>query len=48
MKIGFDTSLTGNLKTGCGFFAYNLIQALAEIDKNNKYILYHTFGDSFL
>jgi len=48
MKIGFDISQTGNTKAGCGYLAYSLGRALAEIDKHNEYLLYPTFGDFFL
>ena len=47
MKIGFDISQTGTQKAGCGYFADSLIRHLAEIDLENNYILYPTFGDSF-
>lgn len=47
MKIGFDISQTGTQKAGCGYFADSLIRHLAEIDLENDYILYPTFGDSF-
>ena len=47
MKIGFDISQTGKLKAGCGYFADSLIRHLAEIDPENKYILYPTFGDTY-
>jgi glycosyltransferase involved in cell wall biosynthesis len=47
MKIGFDISQTGKLKAGCGFVADSLIRALAEIDQENQYILYPTFGDTY-
>jgi glycosyltransferase involved in cell wall biosynthesis/SAM-dependent methyltransferase len=47
MKIGFDISQTGSSKAGCGYFAENLIQGLAQIDTANEYILYPTFGDVF-
>lgn len=43
MIIGFDLSQTAENKTGCGFFADQLIRALAKIDNNNRYILYPTF-----
>ncbi len=45
MRIGFDVSQTGRMKAGCGYFADSLIQALAEVDHENEYILYPTFGD---
>ncbi len=47
MKIGFDVSQTGKQKAGCGFFADGLIRHLAEIDSQNDYILYPTFGNSY-
>ncbi len=47
MKIGFDISQTGRLKAGCGYFADSLIRNLAEIDRENDYILYPTFGNLF-
>jgi len=47
MKIGFDFSQTGDNKAGCGYLAYSLIRALAEVDAHNEYILYPTFGDFF-
>jgi glycosyltransferase involved in cell wall biosynthesis len=47
MKIGFDVSQTGKLKAGCGYFADTLIRNLAEIDRENEYFLYPTFGDVY-
>jgi len=47
MKIGFDISQTGDNKAGCGYLAYSLIRALAEIDTQNEYLLYPTFGDFY-
>lgn len=47
MKIGFDISQTGQHKAGCGFLAYSLIRALAEVDHKNEYIQYPTFGDFY-
>lgn len=44
MKIGFDVSQTGRSKAGCGYFADSLIRHLAQIDAENQYILYPTFG----
>ncbi len=44
MRIGFDVSQTGSAKAGCGYFADSLIRHLAEIDTENEYILYPTFG----
>lgn len=47
IRIGFDVSQTGKRKTGCGYFADSLIQALAQVDGCNQYILYPTFGAHF-
>ena len=47
MKIGFDISQTGKNKAGCGYLAYSLIRALADIDKENEYLQYPTFGDFY-
>lgn len=47
MKIGFDVSQTGKIKAGCGYYAENLIRNLANIDSENHYYLYSTFGDHF-
>lgn len=44
MRIGFDVSQTGAGKAGCGFFADSLVQALAEADTANQYVLYPAFG----
>ena len=48
MRIGIDVSQTGKMKAGCGYLAYSLVNALAEIDSHNEYILYPTFGDVYL
>jgi glycosyltransferase involved in cell wall biosynthesis len=45
MKIGFDISQTAENKAGCGFFADQLIQHIAEIDGTNEYLLYPIFYD---
>ena len=47
MRIGFDISQTGGAKAGCGYAADCLIRGLEQIDKENEYILYPTFGDFF-
>lgn len=47
MKIGFDVSQTGSQKTGTGFYALSLIQALLELDAENAYTLYPTFGEYY-
>lgn len=43
MRVGFDVSQTSEEKAGCGFFADQLVRALARIDRQNEYILYPTF-----
>ncbi|MBM7866613.1 glycosyltransferase [Heliobacterium gestii] len=43
MKIGYDVSQTAENKAGCGFFADQLIHALARVDRKNEYLLYPTF-----
>jgi glycosyltransferase involved in cell wall biosynthesis len=47
MKVGFDVSQTGADKAGCGYYADTLVQHLAEMDSQNQYILYPTFGDCY-
>ena len=47
MRIGFDISQTGTAKAGCGYFADGLMRGLAQIDHENEYILYPTFGDFY-
>lgn len=46
MRIGFDVSQTAGKKAGCGFFADQMVQALAKIDLKNDYLLYPTFYTS--
>ena len=48
MRIGIDISQTGKTKAGCGYVAYSLVNALAQMDSQNEYILYPTFGDVYL
>jgi glycosyltransferase involved in cell wall biosynthesis len=45
MRIAYDISQTGKDKAGCGYFAYSLIRALAEIDRHNEYLLLNSFGE---
>lgn len=47
MKIGFDMSQTGKGKSGCGYFADSLIREIAQLDKENQYLMYRTFGDFY-
>ena len=43
MKIGIDISLTVGEKAGVGYYTANLVDALAKIDRTNKYLLYPFF-----
>jgi glycosyltransferase involved in cell wall biosynthesis len=45
MRIAYDITQTGKDKAGCGYFAYSLIRALAEIDLQNEYLLLNSFGE---
>jgi glycosyltransferase involved in cell wall biosynthesis len=45
MRIAFDITQTGKDKAGCGYFAYSLLRALAEIDAENEYLLMNSFGE---
>ena len=45
MRIAYDITQTGKDKAGCGYFAYSLIRALAEIDLHNEYLLLNSFGE---
>ncbi len=45
MKIGFDISQTCENKSGTGFFADQLINALAEINSDNDFTLFPHFYD---
>lgn len=45
MKIGYDISQTCESKSGTGFFADQVIRALAQIDKENEYTLLPWFYD---
>jgi len=47
MRIGFDITQTCGKKTGCGYMAYSLICALAEIDPINEYRLFTSFGEYY-
>ncbi len=46
MRIAFDITQTGRDKAGCGYIAYSLIRALAQIDAENEYLLLNSFGPS--
>ena len=45
MRIAYDITQTGKDKAGCGYFAYSLIRALAEVDSDNEYLLLNSFGE---
>ncbi len=45
MRIGFDISQTCESKSGTGFFADQMVKALADVDKENDYILLPYFYD---
>src|SRR5687767_10542827 len=45
MRIAYDITQTGKDKAGCGYFAYSLIRALADIDAQNEYLLLNSFGE---
>ncbi len=43
MRIGIDYSPVAGERTGVGQYAYNLVHALARVDKKNSYLLYSIF-----
>jgi glycosyltransferase involved in cell wall biosynthesis len=43
MKIGIDISLAVGEKAGVGHYSWELVKGLAEIDRQNEYILYPLF-----
>jgi glycosyltransferase involved in cell wall biosynthesis len=45
MRIGFDVSQTGQAKAGCGYYADSLIRQLVELDPDDEFVLYPTFGN---
>ncbi len=47
MRIGFDISQTGPGKAGCGYFAHSMIKSLADINCQNLYTLFPSFGDFY-
>lgn len=47
MRIAYDITQTGAGKAGCGYLAYSLIQALAEVDTSNEYLLLSSFGENY-
>jgi glycosyltransferase involved in cell wall biosynthesis len=47
MKIGIDISRTIEEATGVGYYAKNLVHALAKVDTENDYLLYGIFYDCY-
>lgn len=47
IRIGIDISRTVEESTGVGYYAKNLVHALAKIDSDNEYLLYGIFFDCF-
>lgn len=47
IRIGIDISRTIEESTGVGYYAKNLVHALAKVDSENEYILYGIFYDCF-
>lgn len=47
MRIGIDISRTIEETTGVGYYAKNLVHALAKIDSENDYLLYGIFYDCY-
>jgi glycosyltransferase involved in cell wall biosynthesis len=44
MKIAIDIRAAGGEKTGKGFYTFNLVQSLIELDQENDYVLYTKDG----
>ena len=47
IRIGIDISRTIEEATGVGYYAKNLVHALAKVDAENDYLLYGIFYDCF-
>ena len=47
IRIGIDISRTVEEATGVGYYAKNLVHALAKVDAENDYLLYGIFYDCF-
>lgn len=47
IRIGIDISRTIEESTGVGYYAKNLVHALAKVDNENDYILYGIFYDCY-
>lgn len=47
MRIGIDCSLVPGERVGIGQYAYHLVRALSQIDRENEYLLYPVFYYTF-
>ena len=47
IRIGIDISRTVGEATGVGYYAKNLVHALAKVDSENDYLLYGIFYDCY-
>src|SRR5260370_27471906 len=45
MRIGFDVAQTCGQRAGCAWYADSLARALVEVAPENRYFLYHQFGN---
>src|SRR6476661_8469470 len=45
MRIGFDVSQTGMNKAGCGYYADSLVRELVDVDVDDEFVLYPSFGN---
>ncbi len=45
LRIGLDVSQTCHERAGCGWLADSLAHALAAVEPENEYFLYHHFGE---
>jgi glycosyltransferase involved in cell wall biosynthesis len=45
MRIGFDVSQTGMNKAGCGYYADSLVRELVDVDADDDFVLYPSFGN---
>lgn len=47
LHIGFDITQTGQKKTGCGFYAYAILNAMMTLSDATQFSLFPSFGDNF-
>jgi glycosyltransferase involved in cell wall biosynthesis len=45
ISIGFDASQTCETRAGCGWYADSLIRAMITVAPENRYAIYHRFGN---